>query len=111
MNNIHISYPHGSGGVWLSTVLYYCTVLESDWTQRKINFHGNLEKRIKSFHHIDIADNVLSINGNYKYNFWKLYTYKRILHELTYKRVGGMRVVTSPYNSYTNEKDDFFLVN
>jgi hypothetical protein len=113
MNSINISYPQGSGGVWLSTVLHYCTVLDSEWVPQKTNFHGQYERKINSFHHVDVADNVLSIgNGNYKYNFWKLYTYKRILHELTYKRVRGMRAIIAPYNSYVDEKDNFFwLVN
>jgi hypothetical protein len=113
MNNIQISYPQGAGGVWLSTVLHYCTVLDSEWVLRKTNFHGHYERKIDNFHHTDVADNVLSIgNGNYKYNFWKLYTYKRILHELTYKRVRGMRLVVAPYDNYINNEDDFYwLVN
>jgi hypothetical protein len=113
MNDIQISYTHGSGGLWLSTVLYYCTVSDSEWVSQKINFHGQYERKINHFHHVDIADNVLSIgNGNYKYNFWKLYNYKKILHELTYKKVRGMRVVASPHNNYVDKKDDFFwLVN
>jgi hypothetical protein len=113
MNNIQVSYPQGSGGVWISSVLHYCAVLDLKWVPQKINFHGHSERKINNFHHADVADNVLSIgNGNYKYNFWKLYTYKRILHELTYKRVRGMRVVVAPYDNYVDEKDDFFwLVN
>jgi hypothetical protein len=115
MNNIQVSYPQGSGGSWLSTVLHYCTVLDSEWMPEKINFHNryDYDGKVKNFHHVDVADNVLSVgNGNYKYNFWRLYIYKRILHELTYKRVRGMRVVSCPYNDYDDDKDDFFqLVN
>jgi hypothetical protein len=113
MNNIQISYPQGAGGVWLATVLHYCITPDAKWLPRTINFHNHDNRKIANFHEIKVEDNVLSIgNGDYKYNFWKLYIYKRILHELTYKRVRGMRLVIAPYDNYANERDDFFwLVN
>ena len=111
-NNIHVSYPQGSGGFWLGAVLYHC-ITNTPWVHQKINFHSDQALKINKFHDVDIADNVLSIgNGNYKFNFWKLYTYKKILHELNYKRARGMRIVTCPHANYIDIQDDYFwLIN
>jgi hypothetical protein len=113
IDNIHVSYPQGAGGVWLAAVIRYCAVPSAEWSQRAVNFHKHHRNPIDSFHHADITDNVISIgNGSYKFNFWKLYAYKRILYELTYKRVKGSRVVVCPYNHYNDPRDDYFwLVN
>ena len=106
--DINISYPQGAGGVWLACLLYYCTNPNATWKYCKTNFHNN-DQKIKNFHHVDLADNVLSIgNGNYKYNFWRIYAHKRLIYELYYKRFDHKRVITSPYDKNIDIRDDFF---
>ena len=108
MMDIKISYPHGAGGVWLASLLYYCVTPQATWIYCKTNFHKHNQK-IKNFHHVDIADDVLSIgNGNYKYIFWRLYAYKRVIHELDYKRFDHTRIITAPYYTNMDIRDDFF---
>jgi hypothetical protein len=106
--NISVSYNPGSGGSWLSQVLYQC-IQGHDWKTQTVNFH-NVEKIVKHFHESDGSDNIISIgNGNYRFNFWKLYLHKRILSDrLKYQRVRGHRLVVSPYIKSTNEKEHFF---
>jgi len=111
MDNIQISYAHGAGGAWLATVLHYCVTPNVEWLPRPINFHKQRTRQIKNSHGINAADNILSIgNGDYKYNFWRLYVFKRFLYELNYKRVRGMREVICPYDNYIDPRDDFFWV-
>ena len=115
--DIKISYPQGSGGVWLAGLLHYCTTPHAIWQYRKINFY-NQSQKIKIFHQFDLADNVLSVgNGNYKYNFWRIYAHKKVIRELDYKRFSHQvyfkkfrhtRIVTAPHNQYIDLKDDFF---
>jgi len=107
-DNIKVSYSHGSGGIWLGNVLNYCITPDSAWKEEKINWHKTPLK-IKCYQSIPMADNVISIgNGPYKYNFWRLYNYKRFLFELKYKRIQGKKIIICPYNTYIDPKDDFF---
>ena len=106
-----VSYAHGAGGEWLGHVLEYCTVPNAIWKEYNTSFHRPDPRHIpliETFHHVDTDDSVLSIgNGNYKYNFWKLYIHKRVLFELSYQRVNGKRLVVCPFEKYTDPWDNF----
>ena len=114
--DIKISYPQGSGGVWLAGLLHYCTTPHAEWKYRGTNFY-KYDQKIKTIHQVDLADNVLSIgNGNYKYNFWRIFAhqiliklhYKRFSHQVSYKKFRHTRIVTSPYDQNIDLRDDFF---
>jgi hypothetical protein len=113
--DIKISYPQGSSGVWLACLLHYCTTPHTEWKYRDFYKYN---QKIKIFHNIDLADNVLSIgNGDYKYNFWRIFAhhnvirklpYKRFSHQVSYKKFRHTRIVTSPYDNNIDIRNDFF---
>jgi len=124
MTNLIVSFPPGAGGGWLSRVVEQCATglgWQDNDIDNTVNFHltddiiRDLNQIVFSCHDTPPADNVISIgNDNCRYNFWRLYCYKRILYELKYKRYNKKRLVISPYNNFVpgEERNEFFwLVN
>jgi len=110
-DQIKVSFPQGAGGLWLSYVLQTC-INSQPWQEQQRNFHAT-PQRIYSSHEVAESDSVISIgNDASRYDFWRVFCYKSIIHEEPWYRVNGHRLPVSPYQHTGNPRDDFFwLIN
>lgn len=110
-DRIKVSFPQGAGGLWLSYVLQTCIDAKS-WQDQNRNFHS-APQSIYSGHDIDASDSVLSIGSDAsRYDFWRVFCYKSIIHEVPWYRVNRQRLPISPYQHTGDPRDDFFwLIN
>lgn len=108
--NICVEYPHGAGGVFLSTVLACCT-MNLPWQGSKVNFHQN-PYVIGEGHWLEPANNIISIDDpGAKYNFWMNYFKKRVVYELVRSRYQGQRWIRCPYENLSLKQDGIWLLN
>jgi|688.fasta_scaffold742285_1 hypothetical protein len=109
--DIQVEFPHGAGGVFLSSVLGCCTQ-GIEWEKKqRINFH-KFPTRIPSNHLFERSSNIISIDSPLaRYNFWVYYFRKRILWELPYYRYQGKKWVKCPYEDLDIKGDGFWLLN
>jgi hypothetical protein len=110
-NSVQVSAVQGAGGNWLASVLGHCITPNFVWANQNVNFHSS--NKINLFHNPIHTDNTLSIGNNpYKYNFWKLYSYKTLLHQHEYVRHKGKKFIITKIETPINAKNSFFwLIN
>jgi hypothetical protein len=110
-NSIKVSFPQGAGGLWLSYVLQTC-IDPKPWQDQTRNFH-NTPQLIHSSHSLPESDSVISIGTDAsRYDFWRVYCHKSIIHEVPWCRINQHRLPISPYQHTGNPRDDFFwLIN
>jgi len=106
---ICVEYPQGSGGTWLSHVIY-CIINQAEFSKQSVNWHDT--NTVPSFHDVlveDISDaNIISItSSNAKFNFWSNYVYKRINYELESRQYKNILLPVDPYSSNSTAEQDF----